>query len=49
LGDRIFATEDGLIRYAAYIPFKDKLRQFPLLICGKQGKQFFSDLPAGFS
>jgi len=54
LGDRIFATEDGLIRCiiyvdAAYSPFKDKLRQFPLLICGKQGKQFFSDLPAGFS
>jgi len=54
LGDRIFATEDGLIWYiskidAACSPFKDKLRQRPLLIRGKKGKQLFTNLPAGFS
>ena len=37
LGDRIFATEDGLIRHIVYVDaacslFKDKLRQLPLLI-----------------
>ena len=54
LGDRIFATEDGLIRHIIYVDaacslFKDKLRQLPLLIYRKQGKQFFPNLPAGFS
>ena len=28
---------------------QDKLRQLPLLIRGKKGKQLFTNLPAGFS
>ena len=38
--DGTFATEDGLIQYVTYIPFKDKLRQLPLLICGYQANSF---------